>query len=145
MRSAKDILEGAKPIIDRMSDGLKVVGSGNAAGLVGMIAALNTVQPSHVHTVELLKPAAIIFALGVFAFAVSYLLLMYAYVYLEKYVAQIHPNVDPLPDEQVRIAASKPNEAASVFYMRWSIILGMASTHIFFLGFIIAFVGLVRY
>jgi hypothetical protein len=69
MRTAKEIVDGTKPMIDRMSDGLKVVGSGNTAGLVGMIAALNTVHPDHVHIVELLKPTAIIFAFGILLFS----------------------------------------------------------------------------
>jgi hypothetical protein len=43
-------------MIDRFSDGLKVVGSGNTAGLVGMVAALNTIKEEHVHSVLLLKP-----------------------------------------------------------------------------------------
>jgi drug/metabolite transporter (DMT)-like permease len=88
MRTAKEILSATKPMFDRMSDGLKVVGSGNTAGLVGMIAALNSVQPDHVHTVLLLKPTAIIFAIGIFLFAGAYLFLMYAYIYLERAIWQ---------------------------------------------------------
>jgi hypothetical protein len=145
MRTAEEILAGAKPMIDRMSDGLKVVGSGNTAGLVGMIAALNTVQPDHVHTVILLKPTAIIFAIGVLLFAGAYLFLMYSYIYLESYLALLQPNENPIPDEQIRIARSGPPKAASISYMHWSLILGLTSTFIFFLGFVVAFVGLVRY
>ena len=59
MRTAEEIAYATKPMFDRMSDGLKVVGSGNSAGLVGMIAALNTVHPEHLHTVALLKPTAV--------------------------------------------------------------------------------------
>ena len=40
MRSGHEILASAKPMIDRLSDGLKVAGSGNTAGLVGMVAAI---------------------------------------------------------------------------------------------------------
>jgi hypothetical protein len=38
MRTTEQISPAAKPMFDRMSGGLKFVGSGNAAGLVGMIA-----------------------------------------------------------------------------------------------------------
>jgi drug/metabolite transporter (DMT)-like permease len=144
MRTAEEIMAGAKPMIDRMSDGLKVVGSGNTAGLVGMIAALNTVPPDHAHTVILLKPTAIIFAVGIFLFAGGYLFLMYSYIYLENYLAILQPNDSSTSDEQ-RIAQSEPPKAASISYMRWSLILGLASTFVFFLGFVVAFVGLVRY
>jgi len=140
MRTAEEIMAGAKPMIDRMSDGLKVVGSGNTAGLVGMVAALNTVQPDHAHTVILLKPA-----IGILLFAGAYLFLMYSYIYLESYLALLQPNENPMQDEQIRVARSEPPKAASISCMRWSLILGFASTFIFFLGFVVAFVGLVRY
>ncbi|TQF41156.1 hypothetical protein UNPF46_08530 [Bradyrhizobium sp. UNPF46] len=138
-------MSAAKPMIDRLSDGLKVVGSGNTAGLVGMIAAINTVQADHVHTVLLLKPTAIIFAIGILLFAGSYLFLMYSYIYLETYLALLHPNVEPLPEEQIRLVRAEPPKLASVSYMHWSLILGLGSTFAFFLGFVVAFVGLVRY
>src|SRR6266567_3121340 len=96
MRTAEEIIAGAKPMIDRLSDGLKVVGSGNTAGLVGMIAALNTVQAEHVHTVILLKPTAILFAIGILLFAGAYLFLMYSYIYLESYLALLHIGRPPL-------------------------------------------------
>ena len=145
MRTAEEIMAGAKPMIDRMSDGLKVVGSGNTAGLVGMVAALNTVQPDHAHTVILLKPTAIIFAIGILLFAGVYLFLMYSYIYLESYLALLQPNENPMQDEQIRVARSEPPKAASISCMHWSLILGFASTFTFFLGFVVAFVGLVRY
>jgi hypothetical protein len=105
----------------------------------------NTVQPDHVHTVILLQPTAIIFAIGILLFAGAYLFLMYSYIYLESYLALLQPNEDPMPDEQVRIARSGPPKAASISYLRWSLILGFASTFVFFLSFVVAFVGLVRY
>ncbi|MGJ4973429.1 hypothetical protein ACQR1N_30840 [Bradyrhizobium sp. HKCCYLRH1073] len=145
MRTAEEMLAGAKPMVDRMSDGLKVVGSGNTAGLVGMIAALNTVHADHVHAVLLVKPTAIIFAIGILLFAGAYLFLMYSYIYLESYLAVLYPNVEPLPEEQVRLARAEPPKQASVSYMRWSLVLGLGSTFAFFLGFVVAFVGLVRY
>lgn len=145
MRTAEQIMSGAKPIIDRMSDGLKVVGSGNAAGLVGMVAALNTVQLEHIHTVLLLKPTAIIFAIGIFLFAGAYLFLMYSYIYLEHYLAVLHPNEETVPDEATRLTLASRPKAASLSYMKRSLLLGLASTFMFFLGFVIAFVGLVRY
>jgi hypothetical protein len=132
-------------MFDRLSDGLKVVGSGNAAGLVGMIAALNTVQPDHVHTVLLLKPTAIIFAIGIFLFAGAYLFLMYAYFYLESYLAVLQPNQKTVPEEATRLALAQAPKDASIAYMKRSLILGLASTFMFFLGFVVAFVALVRY
>jgi hypothetical protein len=72
MRGGPEILASVKPVFDRMTEGLKVVGSGNAAGLVGMVAALTTIKEEHVHTVVLLKPTAIIFAIGILLFALAY-------------------------------------------------------------------------
>jgi len=132
-------------MFDRLSDGLKVVGSGNAAGLVGMIAALNTVQPDHTHTVLLLKPTAMIFAIGIFLFAGAYLFLMYAYIYLESYLAVLHPNEDVIPDEVKRLALAQKPHDASVSSMKLALVLGLASTAVFFIGFLVAFVALVRY
>jgi hypothetical protein len=145
MRTAEQIASGTKPIIDRISDGLKVVGSGNTAGLVGMIAALNTVNPDHVHTVLLLKPTAIIFAIGIFLFAGAYLFLMYSCIYMEHYLAVLHPNQDTVPEEEARLAMAQGPKNASVSYLKQSLALGLASTFMFFLGFVVAFVGLVRY
>jgi hypothetical protein len=145
MRTAEQIASGAKPIIDQLSDGLKVVGSGNTAGLVGMIAAIHTVQPEHVHTVLLLKPTAIIFAIGIFLFAGAYLFLMYSYIYLEHYLAVLQPNQETVPEDATRLALAQGPKGASVSYMKRSLLMGLASTFMFFLGFVVAFVGLVRY
>jgi uncharacterized membrane protein YgdD (TMEM256/DUF423 family) len=43
-----------------------------------LVAALNTIREEHVHTVLIFKPTAIVFALGIFLFAGSYLFTMYA-------------------------------------------------------------------
>ncbi|UFZ03139.1 hypothetical protein LQG66_28450 [Bradyrhizobium ontarionense] len=145
MRTVDQIMGGANSFIDRMSDGLKVVGSGNTAGLIGMIAALNSIQSGHAETVNLLKPAAIIFALGIFLFSGGYLFLMYSYAYLESYLAKLYPNLNPMPDEDVRVEQAEPAKVASVSYMHWSILCGLASTFVFFCGFVTAFTALVRY
>jgi hypothetical protein len=145
MRTAEEIMSATKPMFDRMSDGLKVVGSGNAAGLVGMVAALNTVQSEHVHTVLLLKPTAILFAIGIFLFAGGYLFLMYAYIYLENYLAVLQPNQETVPEEATRLALAQGPKDASLSYVKRSLVMGLGSTFLFFLGFVVAFVGLVRY
>jgi hypothetical protein len=87
MRSAQDILASVKPFFDRLSDGLKVVGSGNTGGLVAMVAAINTIKDDHPHAVTLLKPAAVIFAIGILLFALAYLALMHSYIHSEHYVS----------------------------------------------------------
>jgi hypothetical protein len=133
-------------MIDRLSDGLKVVGSGNTAGLIGMVAALNTIKEEHVHTVLLLKPTAIIFAIGIFLFAGGYLFLMYAYIYTEHYVALLYPNDEyAIPDDPNRIALANGARDASTSFMKRATVLALASTFLFFLGFVVAFVALVRY
>jgi len=50
-----------------------------------------------------------------------------------------------VPEEAIRLARARPPKQASISYMHWSLILGFASTFAFFLGFIVAFGGLVRY
>jgi hypothetical protein len=145
MRTAEQITSATKPFFDRMSDGLKVVGSGNTAGLVGMVAALTTVKDEHIHTVLLLKPTAIIFALGILAFASAYLLLMLSYAHSEHYVAVLHPNEETIPQEAARLTLAQGPLNASLAYMKQSLILTLASTFLFFLGFVVAFVALVRY
>src|SRR6266567_8507365 len=102
MRTGSEITASVKPMFDRYSDALKVVGAGNTAGMVAMAAALNTVAPDHAHTVILLKPTAIIFAIGILVFALAYLFLIYAYVYSEHYGSLIDPNADKVPDTAVR-------------------------------------------
>jgi hypothetical protein len=70
---------------------------------------------------------------------------MYSYVYSEFYLALLEPNENPRSDEAGRITRSELPKLASISYMRWSITFGVASTFIFFLGFVVAFIGLIRY
>jgi hypothetical protein len=87
MRSSSEMMASVKPFFDRSSDGLKVVGSGNTGGLVAMVAAINTTKDDHPHTVLLLMPTAIIYAIGILLFELTYLALMHAYIHSEHYVA----------------------------------------------------------
>lgn len=146
MRSGPEILASAKPMIDRLSDGLKVAGSCNTAGLVGMVAAITTVKEDHVHAVLLLKPTAIIFAIGILLFALGYLFLMYAYVPLEHYVSILYPNDEnAVPNDPARQVLAQGVQRGSIAYMKRATVLALGSTFFFFLGFLVAFVALVRY
>jgi|SRR5665213_300477 len=146
LRSADQITASAKPMFDRLGDGLKVVGSGNTAGLVSMFTALNTIKEEHVHSVILLKPTAIVFALGILLFALAYLFLMYSYIYTEHYISVVHPNVERVStDDAERVVLAESPRKASVSFMNRALGFGLASTYVFFLGFFIACVALIRY
>lgn len=141
MRSSEKISAATKPFFDRVSDSLKVSGSGNAAGLVGLVAAMHTIAPDHTHTVVLLKPAALIFALGVLSFALAYLFFTYAFIYSEQYGAF-------LDQTDAGLATTHPAEgakAASLQYMRRTAILGFGSAFCFFVGFVTTCTALIRY
>jgi hypothetical protein len=146
MRTSQDILASVKPFFDRLSDGLKVVGSGNTGGLVAMVAAINTIKDGYPHAVILLKPAAVIFAIGILLFALAYLALMHSYIHSEHYVSILHPNDEnATPDEAKRLTMAAGPQRASKLNMNRALKLGIASTYIFFLGFFVAFVALIRY
>src|ERR1700680_1561640 len=98
MKTSDQITTDLNPIFDRISDGLKVLGSGNAAGLVALVTAMNTVTKDHPHSF-LLKPIAVIFALGVLTFALAYLFLMYAIGYAVNFASALdrRPRNEPIP------------------------------------------------
>jgi hypothetical protein len=122
-----------------LGDGPHLVG--NAAGLIALVTAMNTVTKDHPHSVLLLKPIAVIFALGVLTFALAYLLLIYASVYAESYTSMLdqRPRNEPIP------AATESAQSASVWHFTRSLYLSQASTFLFFLGFVLTCVAIVRY
>ena len=60
--------ETGKTYYERTIDALRLIGTGNAAGLLATGAALGAAIEKHVGSVPLLKCAAILFALGVITF-----------------------------------------------------------------------------
>jgi hypothetical protein len=139
MKTGDEVSARVKPWFDRFSDSLKVVGSGNTAGLIAMVAAIYTVREEHVHTVLLLKPTAIIFAIGILLFGLAYLVFTYAWIFAEHYAGLIDPAADDLSKEA--LAA----RAASEMHMKRSVYFAVGATFCFFLGFIVATVALIRY
>ena len=141
MKSSTEISSATKPMFDRLSDSLKVAGAGNGAGLFVMVAAMNTISVEHPHAVLLLKPTALIFALGVALFGVAYLFLTYAYIYSEHYGALLEQAGRGETMKYPPDGAAK----ASMSYMQRTMICGLASAFVFFVGFVIACTALVRY
>lgn len=139
MKTGEQVSATVKPWFDRFAETIKVVGSGNTAGLVGMVAAMNTIQPDHIHTVILLKPTAVIFALGIFLFGLAYLVYTYAWIYAEHYAGLIDPKAEQLPDTALR------SKDASIMHMKRSVYFTIASAFCFFVGFVTAAVALIRY
>jgi hypothetical protein len=139
MKTGPEIAAAVRPMYDRLSEALKVVGAGNTGGMVAMVTAINTVHSDHPHTEILLKPTAIIFALGFFIFAVAYYFLICAYVHCEHYTGLLGSNPTAVSEDANRSMNS------SIFYMKWTFLLGVSSTYVFFVAFVIAFVALVRY
>ena len=64
--------ETGKTYYERTIDALRLIGTGNAAGLLATGAALGAAIEKHVGSVPLLKCAAILFALGVITFSYAY-------------------------------------------------------------------------
>src|SRR6267142_1070606 len=60
--------ETGKTYYERTIDALRLIGTGNAAGLLATGAALGAAIEKHLGSVPLLKCAAILFALGVITF-----------------------------------------------------------------------------
>lgn len=141
MKTSAEITDGAQLFFDFYGDALKVVGAGNAAGLFGMVAVIGTIHEGHQHTEILLKPAAVIFGLGVLAFALAYLFLTYAFVYCHHYASILEKA------ELGQPAGDDPNPPmkASITFMRRMAICGLASAFIFFVGLVISGVALIRY
>jgi hypothetical protein len=141
MKTGAQIRADIKPLFDRISDALKVLGSGNAAGLIALVTAMNTVTKDHPHSVLLLKPIAVIFALGVLTFALAYVLLMYAFAYAENYASALdrRPRNEPIPP------AVESAQSASTRHFMLSTFLALASTFLFFLGFILTCIAIIRY
>jgi hypothetical protein len=139
MRAGSEIMASVNPMFDRYSEALKVTGAGNATGMAGMIAAIYAVTTDHTHTILMLKPTTIIFAIGVLLFALGYLFLMYAYIYAEHYTSLIHPEA-----EQLTFSAQQ-SQKASIAYVKRTALLGLSSAFCFFVGFACALVALIRY
>jgi hypothetical protein len=141
MKTSDQITTDLNPIFDRISDGLKVLGSGNAAGLVALVTAMNTVTKDHPHSVLLLKPIAVIFALGVLTFALAYLFLMYAIGYAVNFASALdrRPRNEPIP------SAVESAKSASIRHFMLSTSLGLVSTFLFFLGFILTCAAIIMY
>ena len=100
---------------------------------------MNVVQPSHVHTVVLLKPTAVIFGLGIFLFGLGYLVFTYAWVYAEHYAGLIDPTADKVPE------AVESIKNASIMHMKRSVYFVIGSAFCFGVGFLTAMVALIRY
>jgi hypothetical protein len=71
---------------------------------------------------------------------------MYSYTYIEHYVALLYPNDEnAVPDDPKRVALANGARDASASFVKRATVLALTSTFLFFLGFVVAFVALVRY
>ena len=135
MPTGTEIAASTKTMIDRYSEAVRTLGTGNAAGVLAMVAALHTFT-GHAQVLPWIRTAAIVFAIGVFLFALAYLSLVCAYIFMEHYTAML--------DKEGASVKSIKSHDASVGGMYATALCGLASTACFFVAMGLAFIALLR-
>jgi hypothetical protein len=126
-----------KSYYERSSDALKLVGAGNATGLLATGAAINSLAAKQ-GVLLWLKFSAGSFALGVLVFAASYWLFFNAWTYGES-------NFRTVTKMKADGLLAGPTEEGRKGYKTflWAVGTLKVSVYLFFLGFALAFVDLI--
>lgn len=122
-----------KTFYERSTEAIRLVGTGNAAGLVASAAALATAIDKHWSNAILLKWSAVCFTLGVISFSYAYYSHYQSYRYLDtifREAEQVARTGEPIPER-------KRGSTGTEFAAR-SAIATVVSVVAFYLGMLIA-------
>jgi hypothetical protein len=125
-----------QPLFKRHNEGLKVLGTGNGAGTLAMIAALHTFA-DHTALLPWLKIAAIVFAIGVILFALAYFAFTTAHIFIGDYTTKL--------DQQSTSPATMKAHDAAIGGLYVTFISALISTACFFIGAGLAFIALLKF
>jgi hypothetical protein len=135
-RTGAQIEADIEPLFKRYNEGLKVLGTGNGAGTLAMIAALHTFA-DHAALLPWLKITAVVFAIGVILFAVAYFAFITAHIFIGEYTIK-------LDDQGTSPATMKAHDAA-IGGLYVAAISALISTGCFFVGAGLAFIALLKF
>jgi hypothetical protein len=136
-RTGAQIEADIQPLFTRHNEGLKVLGTGNGAGTLAMVAALHTFE-GHTALLPWLKISAVVFAIGVILFAVAYFAFTTAHIFIGDYTTKLDQQGTSPP------ATMKAHDAAmGGLYVAFT--SALISTGCFFVGAGLAFIALLKF